>query len=713
MFEPKPPLSPDSIDIHFGDYWQIIRRRWKPAVLVGLGVMAVATVAALRQKPSYEAHGQLLFRVNRAAALLGFDNEKSQSDTPALTLQSNPLKTQTAVLLSTPLSQKTIVVLNLKDDKGRSLSPKDLINRLKVKELPGADVLDLQYKDSNSNRAAAVVNQLMQQYLAYNISSSRAETIAMRQFILQQIPKTEVAVRQADAAMRQFKERNGVTDLDTQTRGLVQNQLSAEDSLVKAQTELAATTARLNTLRQRVGMDAQATLQLSAISQSAGVQQALKEYQQTETDLQAMRGKYLDSYPQVVNLQRKQEKLKALIQQRVRAISGNPTALGLNRLQTGETEQKVMQDLINTDIDRQTVGSRINRLSQALNLYQTQAAQLPRLEQEQRELQRQLDAAQSTYQTLLRKLQETQVTENQNTGSAEIIEQAVAPDQASGKTHLILMAGGIIGGLLLAVLVIIGLELQDQRLKSVHEAKKLFDYKVLGDIPHDRVLAMPSQVEPIALLPGSDVPLTGDPLRSAYYLLQANLRFFSTEQATKVILVTSSVRKEGKSTVAANLAVTLSQLGHSVALVDADLHAPTQHALWRTEAVPGLSDVLLDGVSLPRVMRSLNSHLSLLPCGSLPVHPLALLDSDSMARLVQSLASQYTYVIVDSPPLLVDAEAVTLGKLADGVLLVVRPDQVDFASAKAAKTLLDQLGHSVLGVVMNAVEPQVQHIPYR
>ncbi len=168
-------------------------------------------------------------------------------------------------------------------------------------------------------------------------------------------------------------------------------------------------------------------------------------------------------------------------------------------------------------------------------------------------------------------------------------------------------------------------------------------------------------------------------------MLQANLRFFSASHLVKVILVTSSVRKEGKSTVSANLSLTLSQLGHSVALIDADLHAPTQHTIWRTEQTPGLSDVLLNGMPLQRAVRSLTSTLDLVPAGNLPGHPLPLLSSDSMARLVQSIASRYDYVILDSPPLLVDAEAVTLGKLADGVILVVRPDMVDVASAKAAK----------------------------
>lgn len=704
--------SPDSVDLPLGDYWEVIRRRWRSAALVWLGTMAIAAVTLIHQKPSYEAHGRLMLRVDRTATLLGFDSDKSNSpQNTSLTLQSSPLKTQTAVLTSASFVQKTIDALHLTDTKGRTLPAVDLLRRLKVKELPGADVLELQYQDSDPQRAATVVNHLMQDYLAYNIAFSRADAIAVRQFILEQLPKTEATVKQADAALRQFKERNGVVDLEAQTRGWVQNQLAIEDAMVKAQTELAASTVRLSTLQQTTGMDAQTALQSSVISQSAGVQQALKEYQQAQTDLQALRGKYLDNYPSLVNLQRKEQALRDLLKQRVQEIDAT-AAERPTQLQIGETEQKVLQDLISTDLDRRTLQGRLDQLRRALLTYQQQSVKLPQLEQGQRELQRRLEAAQSTYQRLLTKLQETQVVENQNTGSAEIIEPAIVPSSASTKKSFILIAGGIMGGLVLAVLAMIVLELQDQRLKSAREAKKLFDYKVLGSIPRDRVLAALAPNRPIALLPpSSEIALTNDPTRSAYHLLQANLRF-NNPRPIKVILVTSSVRREGKSTVSANLAMTLAQLGHSVLLIDADLHAPTQHTIWHTESIPGLTDVLLSGTALPRVLRSLQPNLDLLPCGSLPVHPLALLDSDSMTRLIQTMANRYDHVILDSPPLLVDAEALTLGKVADGVLLVVRPDQVDISSAKATKALLDQSAQAVLGIVMNAIQPQIQPIPY-
>ncbi len=492
-----PAGSPDSIDLNLGNCAEIVRRRWRPAALIWGGTVAIAVLAAFLQKPSYETHGRLLFRADRTASILGFGTDKdTPAATPPLTIQSNPLKTQTAVITSIPLVQRTINSLKLTDSKGVPLKPKAVINRLKVKELPGADVLELQYRDPDPKRAANVINELIRQYMAYNIAFSRSDAIATRKFIMEQLPKTETTVKQADAALREFKERNGITDLEAQTKGLVQNQLSLQDALVKAQTEMASSTARLNDLLRKVGTDAQTAMLWSAVSQSSGVQQALKEYQQTETDLQSLRGKYRDNYPQIINLQRKQQELRELLQQRVQEVGGaqapsRSDQLQTGQLQIGETEQKVIQDLINTELDRRSLFGRIGQLTESLNTYKTQGTRFPQLEQEQRELQRQLDAAQTTYETLLKKLQETQVTENQNMGTAKIIEQAIVPDQASSKSRIILLALGILGGSVLALLTMVWLELHDRRLKSVQEAKKLFDYKVLGDIPHGQMLEMP------------------------------------------------------------------------------------------------------------------------------------------------------------------------------------------------------------------------------
>lgn len=186
-------------------------------------------------------------------------------------------------------------------------------------------------------------------------------------------------------------------------------------------------------------------------------------------------------------------------------------------------------------------------------------------------------------------------------------------------------------------------------------------------------------------------------------MLQANLKFLSSDKPLKVILVTSSVPKEGKSTVSANLAAAMAQLGRRVLLVDADMRHPLQHHIWELTNAAGLSDVIVGQAEFDSVVKEVMPKLDVLSAGVIPPNPMALLDSKRMASLIDNFSEQYDFVIIDAPPLVLAADAVTLGKMTDGVLLITRPGVVDSTSAATAKESLERSGQNVLGLVVNGV----------
>jgi capsular exopolysaccharide synthesis family protein len=187
----------------------------------------------------------------------------------------------------------------------------------------------------------------------------------------------------------------------------------------------------------------------------------------------------------------------------------------------------------------------------------------------------------------------------------------------------------------------------------------------------------------------------------SYRMLQANLKFLSLDEKLKSIVITSSVPREGKSTVAANLAATMAALGRRTLLIDADLHHPSQHHIWHLTNVGGLSNMVVEQTRGRDAIVPVLENLDVLTCGVIPPNPLALLDSKRMASLIETFEQQYDFVIVDAPPLIVAAEALTLGKIVDGLLLVARPGVVDHANATTAKELLEQSSQNVLGMVIN------------
>jgi capsular exopolysaccharide synthesis family protein len=189
-------------------------------------------------------------------------------------------------------------------------------------------------------------------------------------------------------------------------------------------------------------------------------------------------------------------------------------------------------------------------------------------------------------------------------------------------------------------------------------------------------------------------------------MLYANLKFLSSDKEVKVITVTSAVPGEGKSTVSANLALAIAQLGFNVLLIDADMRHPSQHKFWELSNTVGLSNVIVEQLELKRAIAQAMPNLFVLTSGVLPPNPLAILNSRRMASLIEDFSQSYDFVILDTPPLSAAADARILSAMTNGMLMVVQPKLLDSASAIAAQELLDQSCQNVLGMVINGVNPE-------
>ncbi|MBV9389132.1 MAG: polysaccharide biosynthesis tyrosine autokinase, partial [Chroococcidiopsidaceae cyanobacterium CP_BM_ER_R8_30] len=695
--------SAETIDLDFQNLWALLKRRWLPAISVFSTVLAIAIIADLLQKPVYQAQGKLLLKkVDQTSALTGLGEKIGQLNGVNLE-KSDPLKTEAEVLVSTPLLQETINLLNLKDKKGKLLKPEKLAQQLKVKQLPEADVLQTSYKSTNPREAAAVVNTLMNIYIENNVLTNRAEAVAAARFINNQLPETETTVRQAELALRLFKEQNHVIDLDEESKSAVAVIQELQTQINQTQVELAGANAKLADLQNKVGRASQQAITINSLNQSAGVQKVLEEFQRVESELALQRTRFQEDYPTIVDLRLKETALRALLQNRVERDAGPARPIPSEDLQIGESKQKLLDNLVISESDRSSLVSRLAKLYEAQSIYKQRVNILPKLEQEQRELKRQVEAAQSTYETLLKKLQEVRVAENQNMGNARIIESALVPEKASIRNKILILGLGCMLGILLSGATVAILEVTDTSIKTLEQARELFGYTLVGVIPSLKKKAThrgKATEWTVPELPVRDTPHL--PICEAYRMLQANLKFLSSDKALKVIVVTSSVPNEGKSKVSANLVATMAQLGRRVLLVDADMRHPTQHHIWGLTNAVGLSDVIIGQCEFEVAVKEVMANLDVLPSGGIPPSPLALLDSKRMASLIENFAKTYDFVALDAPPLTV-ADALTLGKMTDGVLLLARLGVVDFTSAATAKRTLECLGQNVLGLVVNDV----------
>ncbi|MBE9011553.1 polysaccharide biosynthesis tyrosine autokinase [Pseudanabaenaceae cyanobacterium LEGE 13415] len=699
--------------IDFQNYWLIAKRRWKPTAAIFAVTLAGSSVMASLQKPTYVADGKLLLRSNRLPSLTGLGGE-SAGRISNLTMQSNPVRTEAQTVLSRPILQRTINALKLTDNAGNPLNPDVLAGSIKVKDVSGTDVLEITYEDQNPAKAASIINQVMSEYLASNVQENRSEAIAAREFIAEQLPKTEATVRQAESALREFKEQSGIADIKGEEDRLTETIGEIEKQIAATHTDLTEINTRYNTLSDTLNMSTERAIDVNALSQDNKVQQLSKQLQEAQTQLELEYIRFTGRHPAITSLEERVATLQNMLQDRIRETVANGD-ISETDLSPGDIRQGLMKDFVNAEVQRLSLASRLASLTTTRDAYRDRIRQVPRLEQTQRELQRRLDAAQSTYESLLKKLQEVELTEKQNVGTARIIEQAAIPQLPARSTSNLIILMGVVIAILMSLAAITFLELGDKSIKTIKEARDLFGYTWLGTIPHfgKPVTNRSNKLEwSIPELPVRDAPRST--VSASYRMMQANLKFLSLDENLKSIVITSSVPREGKSTVAANLAATMATLGRKTLLIDADLHHPSQHHIWHLTNVSGLSHLIVEPNRGKDSIVPVLENLDVLTCGVIPPNPLALLDSKRMAALIESFEEQYDFVIVDAPPLIVAAEALTLGKIVDGLLLVARPGVVDHASAVTAKELLAQSSQNVLGIVINGAvsENEVQKSYY-
>ncbi|MGF1539608.1 MAG: GumC family protein [Pleurocapsa sp.] len=702
--------------IDFHKYWLVLKRRWIPATATCFSVVALSAVIALSLEKVYETEAQLLIKTDRSAQLTGLQNEIGEIE--VLTYESDPIGTQADILRSRPVVQKAIEELDLRDEQGNLYKYKDIVDSLAIKPNKGTYVLTITYQNSDPELAASIVNKIVEIYQQKETESNRSEASAARKFIAGQLPGVENNVNQAEAELRRFKNQNRVANLSEETTTLIEATKSLENEIEKVTAQLKDLNARYNRLNAELGMNLEEASAISALSESIAVQRALEELQEVKVRLANQQNYFAENTPQIISLKEQEDKLTNLVEQQIRQTLGTQQAANLNNiniLSIGQLKQDQIAQFSNLGIQKEGLEQKLAAFKNTYTDYQQRLSTLPELEKQQRELERRVQASQSTYQTLLSKLQETQVAEQQNVANSRVVANAVVPDEPVGpRRKLIIAAGGFLGASL-GVASAFLLDLRDNTIKNSKEAEQVLGYPLQGVIPdftkteineflaEDLVLDLPQ-------LNGHGTPSVIT--REAYQVLQANLKLLKTDKSKQVIAISSSVSQEGKSYVSANLAIAKAELGKRILLIDADMRRPKQHLLWNIPNQQGLSDVLAGKIEWEQAIQQVMTCLDVLPSGKVASNPVSLIDSERMQNLIATASKEYDYIIFDTPPLNGMADSRILGKMVDGLLVVIRPDVADYASVMAVKKLLESTDQNVLGIVVNGVNPKDEPYGY-
>jgi polysaccharide biosynthesis transport protein len=580
-----------------------------------------------------------------------------------------------------------------------AVTPRDVaidhaLRQLKVTARPGTDVIDVRFTDANPALARDFANTLVHSFQAANGHSAQDQARRRREFLGNQLQVTDSLLLNAEAGLSQFRSR--------QRLGSSRDYLSAEQASATAlesqQAQLRADRRVFAALLERVkasgGRDE--GFRALAYAPEIAADPILALLQQRLIDYRA--------------------RLDSLTTGPWRSLASNPDVIHLNTLLQGTREElvrAVQGRLTSIDARLTVLANQTARGSQSMQ-------RLPAQQAMEASLDRRVEVLRSTADALRQEYQKARISEALGAADIEILDYAPLPYRPSGLSQLFGLGFGLLLGLALGGVAAILAEITNRAVRRPAELHSLLGAPELGIIP--RIGQLGTGVGSVRqLTAGSSHELVFGPPGTlsheaeAFRLLRMSLAF-SCGEAPTTLVVTSAAPREGKTLIATNLAATFARGGAEVLLVDCDIHRPRLHRVFQVARAPGLMDLLrlqesdihqdlarraVANQKMMAIRRTSIDRLSLLPCGADAPSTPELLEPATLRGLLQQLQREYDVIVLDTPPVLVSADAATLSASANGVILVVRAGQTDRAAAELARQRVSSAGGQVLGAVLN------------
>lgn len=316
-----------------------------------------------------------------------------------------------------------------------------------------------------------------------------------------------------------------------------------------------------------------------------------------------------------------------------------------------------------------------------------------------------VNAATRSLTRLVDELEAPQSPLLQQSVSLRVVEQASVPTQPSSPGVSRLLGLGLLVGLVAGVVGAIIRDAVDSRVKSLEQLEEIVDAPGIGQLGHD-----PKFAKSTVLVQSDTNSETSEALRQ----IRTNVSFIDVGNRNKVLIVSSAVPSEGKTTLLTNLAILTASAGARVLIVDADLRRPRVAEALGLESTVGLTTILSGRMSVQQSVQMWGgSLLDVIASGPVPPNPSELLASQYMAKLLSDLRVNYDLILLDTPPLLPVTDAAALAPLTDGVLFACKARSTSRAQVRAAATSVRSAGSSILGAVLTMADQSPNAIGYR
>ena len=686
-FESASIVGPAGHNAEETDLFDIVRAQWRLIAAIVVVAMIVGAAVLSQLTPLYTANAEMVIEPQRPTL------PALEDILPGIGTDEQSIVTEVAVLTSGILLDSVIDRLDLVSDPEfssvaespgavknadslRALTRNTLLNQLEVAQVGDSRVISIIVTSESGEKAATIANVLVDEYFQSRWDSKFKVSSETSSWLEGRISDLQAELRESEERAERF--RSDAELLKAGGTTLISQQLvNLNDQIISARAATAAAQAELSQVGELIkSSDSSSLLASAGVLRSPLVQELRKQQVALERQIAELSSELGPSHPRMLQMRADAADLE------------NQISIEVDKVVQGLRNSVKVAEAREADLERQAV---------------TLTARLSQTKQDEiqlRALERESEANQQLLETLLARRKALGSPDLMQTGQpdARVISFAAAPISPSFPQIGISMAGIFMVSTIIGFVVAFIREIRRQGISTLEQLEAISGLRALGFVP--RVTSRRQRREML----GSIETKSRRPFTQAMKTLSWQLDE-SMPGLAKVIVVTSSIPGEGKSTTAIVIARIKALKGHKTIIVDADIRKPTVHKSLNCRSSSGLANVIEGKCELAdAIVSDKESSLEILPAGQASSDALSLVESSAMSSILEELSSQYDYVIVDSPPIAVAPDACIFSKEADTTILAVRYSTTPANAVKYALRVLKRNGGHITGTVLTMVE---------
>ena len=680
---PAAPTKFPSASVDLRHYVHVLRKRWRVPALTLIAGAAIAFVYTIRQPKIYEATCSLVIESSAPRILQGV---QEVIDLGAEAYSQTFHQTQHRIIRSRAIAQKVLDRVGPAPTSSGGNGPMPsrqnqadgLLGQIKVVGTRDSSIANITARDLDPDRAARIANAFADAYVERNLDYKLEGARSASSWLGEQTVDLRKKLEDSELALYTFKKEHNLLDLGLDDQQGMNRQnvqtLNAKLTDIKTKRIEAESIRKLILAAKNDITEKESLPEIRDNPVVAKLRENYLDLLKLKADLES---RYGDKHPKIENIQQQLQATRRDYNHELDEVL--------------KAFDKRYQAIVDTE----------SALTKWMHQEKNLALDLAKLEVEYRPMARDAENNAKVFGQVTQRQKEVDLTGLQRANNVRILDRAT-PSGGPASPHLsINLAFGVALSLLIGLLLTFAIEALDNTVRTPEAAEELVGAPMLGMLP----LLTDAKQRTTEDAPLRDLTVFREPASlaaEACRSIRTNLMFLSAQKEVRVFVVTSPGPRDGKTTAAISLAITMAQAGARVLLLDADLRKPRIHKSFGLPADKGVSTAIMGEAAVKDlIVHTAIPRLDVLPCGPIPPNPAELLHADRFREILAQCRQDYDKVILDAPPIGPVTDPAILGSITDGVIMVLRAGHTTRDSATYARRHLTDAGARILGLVVN------------